>query len=479
MKVNMFKEFIKRQLIEDIISFKFLINIGLILTAVIVFSLIFINNYHNLLDDYSKSQINNNKVLQAFSKAPSSNLEYGAIDCLLKPCPERLISDAYEAKIPQGFLLTVRPYLIQVKNQSEEIMYTEISKRDLASSAFSFTPDLTFIVQFLLSFFAIVLTFNAISAEKENGTLRLVYSNSFKSAYFIQAKYISAFITISLPLLLGIILSLILLAASSIIPFSSSLILNFLTFLIISLLYLSIFILIGILCSIIGQSSKISLVLALLVWIFLVIIIPKSTGMLLSLKRFDVPTEEEIKELAYKAEDATIARMKIQMAENSMKEIDEDRKVEMKLRLNSEIDKSFQDIYDFYLRKKISAIKTIRAINYISPASLFEFSASSIAGTGLPHFESVWQQARQYGNDFVSFLKDNISSLKRGSYFYPDPASISDRPIDFNAIPKFEDKKLKLAEGMKDALPFISLLLFYNISLFIFVYNRFHKYDVR
>ena len=475
----MFKDLIKRQLIEDIMSFKFLINIVLILASVIIFSLIFINNYHNLLDTYSKSRMNNEKILMAFSKTPSSNLEDVTLYCLMEPRTERLISDAYEEKMPQGFLLTARPYLIQFKKQAEEVMYTQISKRELLSSAFSYSPDLTFIIQFLLSFFAIVLTFNAVSAEKENGTLRLVFSNSFKGAYFVLAKYVSAFITICLPLLLGLILSLTLLAALALAPFYSSLVLNFLSFLIISLLYLSVFILIGILCSIIGHSSKMSLVLSLLSWIFLVIIIPKASGMLLSLKRFDVPAEEEIRELAFKAEDATIARMNKQMPENSMKGFDEDRKKERKLRLNYERDKSAQDIYDFYLRKKLSAIKTIRAINYVSPASLFEFSASSMAGTGLSHFENLWQQTRQYGNDFVSFLKDNISTLKKGSYFYPNSDSISNKPIDFNGIPKFEDKKLKLGERMRDALPYIYLLLFYNLFIFIFVLYKFQKYDVR
>lgn len=475
----MFKDLLKRQLIEDIMSSKFLINIVLILTAVIFFSLIFIKNHHILLDAYSKSRMNNEKILMAFSESPSSNLGEVALYCLMEPRTERLISDAYEEKMPQGFLLMARPYLIQVKKQAEEVMDTQISKRELLSSAFSYSPDLTFIVQFLLSFFAIVLTFNAVSAEKENGTLRLVFSNSFKSAHFILAKYVSAFITICLPLLLGLILSLILLAALSMTPFYSSLVLNFLSFLIISLLYLSIFILIGILCSIIGHSSKMSLVLSLLSWIFLVIIIPKSSGMLLSLKRFDVPAEEEIRELLFKAIDATNARMNKQIAENSVKGFDEDRKKEMKLKLNYERDKSAQDLFDFYLRKKLSAIKTIRAINYVSPASIFEFSASSIAGTGLSHFENLWQQTRQYGNDFVSFLKDNISTLKKGSYFYPNSDSISNKPIDFNGIPKFEDKKLKLGERMRDALPYIYLLLFYNLFIFIFVLYKFQKYDVR
>jgi len=475
----MFGDLIKRQLVEDILSFRFLMSVVIILSTVILFSLVFIANYHNLLDAYSKSRISNENTLMSFCKAPSSNLDFVSLYCLMKPKPEMFISEGLEGKMPPGFLFSTRPYFIQDAKQEKEVLYTHISHRDLSSSAFSASPDMTFIVQFLLSFFAVVLTFNAVSSEKERGTLRLVYSNSLKSAYFILAKYIAAFLILSLPLLLGLILGLILLFSISASSFSSSLTLSFLLFWIISLVYLSVFILVGLLCSTISHSSKTSLVLCLLSWIFLVVIIPKSTGALLSLKEFDVPTEEEIHELANSAEKATMGIFNKQLSGNYMRGLDEDHKREAKLRANYEIDKSRQDVFDYYLRKKLSAIKTVRAINSVLPASAFEFSASCISGTGLFHFENLWIQTKRYGNDFISFLKDNASILKKDAYFYPDSDSVSNKPIDANAIPRFEDKNIKPGEKIRGALPYIAILIMCNLLLFILVFYRFQRYDIR
>jgi len=475
----MFKELMKRQLIEDIISFRFLINTVVILSTVILFTLIFIKNYHNLLDEYSKSIMYNEDTLVSFSKSPNSHLGSTFLSCLMKPKPELFISEAHEGTMPQGFLFSPQPYSIRDIKQEKEVMYTNISQRDLVGAAFSFYPDLTFIVQFLLGFFAIVLTFNAVSAEKEKGTLRLIYSNSFKSGYFVLAKYLAAFLTVFLPLLLGLILSLILLAALLPGAFYSALVLNFLSFLILSLLYISIFILLGLLLSILSQNSKTSLVLCLLSWIFLVIIIPKATGILLNSKQFDVPTEEEINEMGDKAVKSTMDRIRKQFPDDYARGLDADRKIEMKLKMNHEVDKSIQDISDFYLRKKLSAIKTIRAVNFISPASLFEFSASSFAGTGLSHFEGVWIRTKQYGSDFIAFLKEDTSILRKGSYFYPADESVSDKPIDASLIPRFEDKTAKPGERINNALPFISILILYNLLLFVIVIYKFQRYDVR
>jgi ABC-type transport system involved in multi-copper enzyme maturation permease subunit len=475
----MFREFIRRQLIEDIISSRFFINLVVILLTVVSFSLIFIKNYNNSLDVYNKSRINNENILASFSRAPSSNLENILLYCLMKPGADRFISEGNEDRMPQGFLFRARPYMIQNIRQEKEIMYTVISQRDLTNTTVSFSPDLTFIVLFLLSFFSIVLSFNAISAEKEKGTLRLIYSNSFKNASFIFAKYLAAILTIFLPLLLSLVLSLILLTALVPGSFDSSLVLSLLLFLIPSLLYLSAFILLGMLFSVISNSSRTSLVLGLLSWIFLVIIIPKSTGALLRLKWFDVPTEEEIHEMENKADKSTLDNISKQFPVDYVRGLDEDGKREMKLRLNYERDKAIQDIEDFYLRKKLSAVKTIRAINFVSPASLFDVSASSIAGTGLFHFENLWVQTKRYGEDFANFLKNNVSNLRKGVFFYPDSTAMTDKSLDANSVPRFEDKYQKLTERMKDALPYVSMLTLYNLFLFVLVLYKFQRYDVR
>jgi len=480
----MLKILLKRQLIEDMLTSRFFISLVLIFGAVCAFSLVFADHFHKSLDSYSKVMSQNDRNLQQFARSPMKNLSSPRQSFLLKPKPELFISEAYEENIPQGFLYDPGNHSLQLLSPKEEVSgaqhYRSISKRENLADVLTYSPDLTFIVQVLLSFLALILAFGAVTAEKEKGTLPLIYSNPAKRAYFILAKYLSALFTVAISLFLGLILSLILLNVLSVVPLSFSLISSFSLFFLVSIIYLSVFILLGILCSVLSHRSKNSLVLCLLIWVFLVIVFPKSTGMLLTMKRFDVPTGEEITQLAQKTYNETADRLEKQLpADWSRMNFDKYRRNELFLKLESEVDKSQQDTLDYYLRKKLSAVAAARRVNSFSPASLFEYSASSVSGTGLYHFESLWTQILRYENDFLSFVKNERSVLEKGSFFYLTPETISDKPLDFNAIPKFEDKNPKPGERLKDALPYVGLLVLYNLFLFAFVFYKFQTYDVR
>lgn len=480
----MLKILLKRQLVEDILTFRFFISLVLILSAICVFSLVFADHFQKSQDSYSKVMTQNDRNLQEFAKSPPGNLGSSMQSFLLKPKPELFISEAYEENIPQGFLYEPYNYSLHLLSLKEEVSgaqhYRSISKRENLADVLTYSPDLTFIVQVLLSFFALILAFGAVTAEKEKGTLGLIYSNPTKRAYLIMAKYLSALFTVSISLFIGLILSLILLNVLSAVPFSSSLISSFSLFFLVSIIYLSVFILLGILCSVLSHRSKNSLVLCLLIWVFLVFVFPKSTGMLLTLKRFDVPTGEEIMQLAQKASFETEDRLVKQLpADWSRTNFEKYRHNELFLKLNFEVEKSQQDTLDYYLRKKLSAVGAARRVNFLSPASLFEYSSSSVSGTGLFHFENLWTQIRRYENDFLSFVKNERSVLEKGSFFYLTDDTISNNPLDFNAIPKFEDKNPKPGDRLKDALPYISLLLLYNLFLIAAVVYKFQRYDVR
>ncbi|MGB8957813.1 MAG: ABC transporter permease [Candidatus Aminicenantales bacterium] len=480
----MFGILLKRQLVEDILTFRFFISLVLILSAICVFSLIFADHFQKSRDSYAKVTTQNDRNLQEFAKSPAGNLGSSMQSFLLKPKPELFISEATEESIPQGFLYEPYGYSLQLLSLKEEIAgvqhYRSISKRENLADVLTYSPDLTFIVQIFLSFFSLILAFSAVTAEKEKGTLGLIYSNPVKRPYFILAKYLSALFTVSISLFIGLILSLILLNLLSAVSLSSSLISSFLLFFLVSIIYLSVFILLGILCSVSSHRGKNSLVLCLLIWVFLVIVFPKSTAMVLTLKRFDVPTGEEIEQLARKASYETEGRMEKQLpADWSRTNFDKYRRNELFLKMLFAYDKAHQDTLDYYLRKKLSAVETARSINFLSPASLFEYSSSSVSGTGLFHFENLWTQLRRYENDFLSFVKNERSVLAKGSFFYLSPDTISDKPIDFNAIPRFEDKNPKPGDRLKDALPYIGLLLLYNLLLFAVVFYKFQSYDIR
>ena len=56
------------------------------------------------------------------------------------------------------------------------------------------------IISIVLSLVAILFTFDAISSEKEHGTLRLTLSNSISRGAVLVSKFLAALLTISIPL---------------------------------------------------------------------------------------------------------------------------------------------------------------------------------------------------------------------------------------------------------------------------------------
>lgn len=458
----MFKDLFKRQVVEDIISFRSLINFVLILVTLIIFPLIFVNHYQNSKESRSKNTAENNLRLKESSES-LVNLIDTEQKLLMKPKATRFISGGYEDKIPQG--LSFRLKEIKLLSKGEE-----------SESSFFYSLDLTFIVQFLLSFFAIVLTFNAITAEKERGTLRLVFSNPIKRANLVLTKYLSALMTVVLPLLFGLVISLILLNFAGVMSLSFNIFLDFLFFFLISLFYVSFFILLGISCSTFTHTSKNSLVLCLLFWVLFVVIFPKSAGLLLDLRHFQVPTEKQIEELAEKSYREVWNR---HSQEDLVTRGGGDNSTIQNVRVSSEAQAARQEVYDFYLRKKIAAVSALKRINFISPSSLFEYSASSLAGTGLFHFQVLWNQARQYQNEFIEFFKREDMKDESSFHLYFHIDYVSRKPVDFERIPKFEEREIKRASRLKDGLQYAGILALYNIFLFTLVFFKFLKYDVR
>jgi hypothetical protein len=192
-----------------------------------------------------------------------------------------------------------------------------------------------------------------------------------------------------------------------------------------------------------------------------------------------VPTQEEIRQKADDARYKTQGRLEKQLPPEVRANWDKYRLSDKVLKLYSDGDKAQQDILDFYLREKLAAVGEVRRANFLSPASLFEYASSSVSGTGVSHFENLWAQVERYENDFTTFIKNENSLLEKGAYFYLNDETISNKPIDFNAIPKFEDRLPRPGERLKDGLPYLGLLALYNLFLFAFVFYKFQGYDVR
>ena len=271
----------------------------------------------------------------------------------MKPKAESFISSGYEDRMPRGFHFQMVPFELKVVSQKEEISgpsgYEVLSKREYVDMPHLFNVDLTFIVQFLFSFFAIILGFNAATGEKEQGTLKLTLSNPVKRSDFVIVKYLSVLITIGIPMFLGLVIGMIVLGLSPYMTLSLSTFIKLIQFSTFSMLYLSFFVLLGLFCSVFSQDSRKSLVMGLLFWAFLVVILPKSGGLLLSLKRFDVPTPEQIEIQSKNASQDVLKKYRDEFLSAGN---DEEKARAVMLKGIEEAYKSNQDIYDHYIRRK-------------------------------------------------------------------------------------------------------------------------------
>jgi len=475
----MVKHMLKRQIVEDILSPTFLINFILIIGVVVAFCLIFLDDYQGQVNAYAFKNAKNEITLRHFSEAPQGAYLDVNMQLVMKPRAERFVSLSYEDKSPQGLYFQMYPYQLRVLSKKEDITaggFFFITKREYVTPPELFSPDLTFIVQFLLSFLAVILAFNAVTGEKETGTLKLIYANPAKRSHFIAMKYFSALSTLGLPLLLSLIVSALILGISSAVPLSSGFLYSLVMFAILSFLYLSVFVLIGLLCSTTTRNSRHSLVLSLLFWILLVVILPKSPGLLLDLKRFDVPTGQQIEEMTDKFMHDTQKKYHQEfMALRSDKEAFE----RLAEKFEVEVLEGQQGIRDYYLNKKIAAVLTLRKVNMVSPATLYEYAASAVAGTGIFHFENFRLQARQFSEGFVSSAKQILGIKRTSSLYQLDTDAITNKRIDYNSFPRFDEKDIAPGQRITEAVPFIGLLVLYNLFLFAFVFHKFQTYDVR
>jgi ABC-2 type transport system permease protein len=140
--------------------------------------------------------------------------------------------------------------------------------------------DIVVIVQIVLSLFTILIAYDAISGERERGTLALTMSNSVSKYHVLIGKYLGGMVSILLPLAIGWIGGLAMIRSSLMVEFHAAEWVRIALLFLVSALYLSIFFLLSMLVSAKTKRSATALVWLLFLWVVLVLIIPNGAAYL-------------------------------------------------------------------------------------------------------------------------------------------------------------------------------------------------------
>jgi len=138
--------------------------------------------------------------------------------------------------------------------------------------------DLTFVVKIILSLFVILLTYDAISGEKELGTLKVALANSVPRYKILLGKIIGGFSVIVLAFLLPLLIGLAFMMGffpQVLGDFTPDTWWRLLIIIAVYLLYLAVFFSVGLFVSAFSQRSSTSFIVLLVVWVLFVTIVPR------------------------------------------------------------------------------------------------------------------------------------------------------------------------------------------------------------
>jgi len=327
-----------------------------------------------------------------------------------------------------------------------------------------------------------LLVYNSISGERESGTLRLSMSNPVPRSTLLLGKYMGIMIMLIVPLLTGMLISMIIITTSSKTNLADADWLRILIMLFLSLLYLSIFVLLGLFISSSIRSSSASLVILLLVWTVIVVVIPSVTGVIAT--RFSkLPSDRTLSlsvESAQKKADQEYGARHPESARNLSGSWFSRDSLGKHLYRNDATMAVYKDYWDGMVANVQSGYNVTR----ISPCVIYRRAVESTVGTGIDHYESFIKQIWQYKSllrDFLishhplDFHKQYVSGDEQRKAFQ----ACSKVKFTGADVPRFHDDPIPAGDAMRNSLWDIVILFMFNFVFFMAAYISFLRRDVR
>lgn len=385
----------------------------------------------------------------------------------------------------------------------------------LKNSAYSDDPiyaifrfiDFAFIVQFVLTLFAVLFTFNAINGEREDGTLKLVFSNSVSRAQYLMAKALGSWLGLVIPISIPILLGLLLILFYNI-PLTIDHWLRIGLFLSLSLLLFTCFIIMGVFISSLTKRSAVSFLTALVVWVIFIMIVPRA-GVMAAGNIIRVPRiaeiDGQISGFSKGRWEEFYQGMDERWAENSTQSSDDDgsfddellwARMETEDSLRRDIEKEI-DRYGLRLREDLRQRKSAQEklafiLSRFSPASAYQLAAMALAGTDIRVKNRYEDAINEYRNQFIQFVQqkqdetgDNghimmaVTMEDDGMSDMSIKGSRSKDQIDITDVPRFMMPAVSLAEAVGPVVVDFGLLILYIFLSFAGAFVAFLKYDVR
>jgi len=349
--------------------------------------------------------------------------------------------------------------------------------------------DFDFVVQVVLSLFAILLAYDSVSGEKERGTLKLSFANAIPRARYLFGKIAGSLIGLLAPLLVAILLGCLVIPVLGVHLVADEWV-RLALIVLAGLLYASAFCTLSVMISSFTQKSATSFLVLLVVWISCVLIVPR-TSVLLAGKAVDVPSAEYLaaQKSRFSRQTWSEDRQKMSNFKPSpeakgeemfkefnkfMSKLGEERDLKMK-DFASRLNEARQNRMDAQLRLSLGIAR-------VSPAATFSLAAMGLAGTSIELKQHYRKEAEGYQAAFAGFIREKTGMNPSGGMIMMRIETDRDekpKPVNPAELPEFRYSPMSLAMVGGSVVFDFGLLAFFNLLFFGGAFAAFLRYDVR
>lgn len=368
--------------------------------------------------------------------------------------------------------------------------------------------DLGFIIQIVLSLFAILFTYDAVSGEREQGTLRLSFANPVPRVQYILAKFVGSWLGLVIPLLVPVLLGLILVVLSGI-ALTGQHWIRLMMLGGLSVIYFTFFILLGIMVSAMTKKSAVGFLILLVTWVTFVLIIPRM-GVMIAGKMVSVPSAAEIEGQVdgfskdrwdtYMEElTAILEKRQAEMAGMTeeqrqayrdehmwdwMEESDETRQ-----KVQTDIAEMSRRLREDLRSKQAIQERLAFALSRVSPSSAFQLAAMTITGTSIDIKTRYEKSLERYQPIFADYTsrkaKEDGDGGGRISISMSSDAGLQFQlgkgggKLEVSDMPQYQPPVVTASQLFASTLLDVVLLSFFSLLALAGTFVVFLKYDVR
>ncbi|MFC1528702.1 ABC transporter permease [Candidatus Latescibacterota bacterium] len=465
----MLRYIILREIKHNVLSLRLHIAFLLTITVFCLSTIVFVKNHADNLEKYKRDY---NEYIENMRETAESNLSSLAVrrrNFILEPRNTAFITDAKEKYTPNRFQYSAynvfgydvtpgsaNPYL----NPFQELNWA-------------------FIVSIIISFTVFLFTFDSISGEKQSRTLAVSLANSISRGTLIFGKYLSTILSSVIILIPGICISLVIILLSGTVALTTATLGEIFGFLTAVVLFTACIAAFGMFASVLSHSARVSLVIALSLWLIFAVLIP-STAVFWSTAIFPIDKAETVDEkVTHERNDINTNAPEGSWSSSSNNPFLPQH--ELRAANQTNLMNSEKRIRDAYYHDRFRQFERVRLMTLFSPVSLFEYISEAVVGGGYVQFQKTWNDLHVYQEQFLAFFKEKDASDPDSPHWYNpyEDLSTTRKPANFEELPLYKEKVISIDERIMQASIYLLVMVVYTALVFFLTFVLFVRYDVR